>query len=492
MQRNDDSDKSVVIPNWLEVSRAAVRKELAFPRATQFMVDENTRRSFLADLKDYNEGESAYPVAHLLGSASLLGEEKIASELAAVLSTQQLATPVRQLVDSVMQRHEADNFDAINDRISAIRGFLRNYPRTAFKWLDLARLYTIKGQIEPAKKAIATAINLSPHDRHIARSTARFFLHIDDPEVAYFYIKRASAHNPDPWLKSVELSLMMLLGKRVGKFHRLVPSNPSHEELFQYSELIENVGMLELDSGNRNRAKKHFRLAWKNPSEGVVRHGEWVLRNRLPTMHSQTELDFTLSTEALAWRRFLELDLSASLQAVREWELEEPYLPGPAIMGSAIACHLDQPDEGVEFAKRGLIANPQVFSLRNNLVYAYLRAGRIQVASVEFKRLPSPSEESSDIFRMATEGLLLFKMGRPDDGRELYNQAIKASVRLKETKSGLLATLHLAIAECEAGTPRATETAVAALALSKTSDEPNITMTRKRLMRISGKGVLGE
>ena len=54
-------------------------------------------------------------------------------------------------------------------------------PDTRFKevvdaWVDMARLYTILGQLEKARRAIDNARAIAPEDRFVLRSSARFFV----------------------------------------------------------------------------------------------------------------------------------------------------------------------------------------------------------------------------------------------------------------------------------------------------------------------------
>ncbi len=369
-----DSKRGLVIPKWLDFSKASKGEELWIPRKDTFKINSTTKRQFEEEYLDFKNNPSPHKASDLMGSAIVIGDATLAKELARyVKNCPSLKKPTLDLADKILN---PDNQNPLNPeleiRIAESKSLLSDFPKNAIGWIEMARFYTIKGQLRKARKAVLVALNLAPFDRYIVRCGVRFFLHIEELDSAWHYIRKASQFSTDPWLKATETSVSVIVKKGIGNVKRFIPKNISVNQIFHFAELIESYGMLELISGNNGKAKKNFKLAWSNPSENVVTHGEWILRNRLPGLTESTSLNFAKSLEALAWRHYYNLELREALITVKAWELEEPYSTNPFQLGSSIACDAGDPDEAAKFALRGLTANPRDFLLNNNLCFALL------------------------------------------------------------------------------------------------------------------------
>jgi hypothetical protein len=214
----------------------------------------------------------------------------------------------------------------INLRISALKKLTEKFPRNAIPWIELARLYTVKGQHGQARRAVLIALNLAPYDRYVVRCAVRFLLHIHEFEAAWHYIRRATAIGFDPWLKATEVNVALIAEKEIPSLKGYLPRNLSDVDVFHFSELFESSGILDLDAGNQKSAKKSFNIAWRNPSDAVITHAEWVIRNRLPGLREKAEMDFKKSIEAMTWIYYSDLKVDEALNTTSEWELEEPSI----------------------------------------------------------------------------------------------------------------------------------------------------------------------
>jgi cytochrome c-type biogenesis protein CcmH/NrfG len=76
--------------------------------------------------------------------------------------------------------HDTEEVSEIDVRIAKLRKWVSEYPNSAIAWMDLARVFTIKGQGQKAKRAATIALQLAPHDRYIVRCAVRLFLHTGD------------------------------------------------------------------------------------------------------------------------------------------------------------------------------------------------------------------------------------------------------------------------------------------------------------------------
>lgn len=338
--------RSHVVPKWLEYPKAIKKGELVVPRKTSFEINKATKESIQNDLLEFKTDPTVEMACRLMGAGIVIGDEQLSRDMAAFLSKKGGVDSLSiKLADKIL------NFDGdialvseVDVRISYLRKWLSEYPKSAIAWIELSRALTIKGQDEKAKRAAKIALQLAPYNRYIVRCAVRLFLHTSDFDMAWHYIKRASEHHFDPWIKATEVNVALISEQKTPDINKFIPQNLSGDQLFHYSELLESAGYLELNSGNNKKAKKQLRLAWTKPSENVITHAEWLLRNKIPWMKETTVLEFDRSLEAKTWINYIDFKLNEALDAAREWELEEPYSKFPFVVGSSIACSADKPE----------------------------------------------------------------------------------------------------------------------------------------------------
>lgn len=319
---DDCGDKrSMIIPKWLPFRKASQSAELIIPRKKPFIINQYTKQQLEDDYLDFKDSPSSLKASDLMGSTLVIGELSVAKEMAEyIIKYSDIQKPSLELAKKILELKKGETKKGkIDYQISEEKTYLSSYPHNPIGWIDLARLYTIKGQTEKAKRSVTIAMNLAPFNRFIVRSSIRFFIHIGEFDKAWYFARRASQKSNDPMIKSLEVSLADRIKKNIARSNRYVPKDLSYDELFHFSELLESYGMLELNSGNSNRAKKNFKRAWINPTENVITHSEWVLRNRLPALKESTELNFAGSNEALSWFNLYNLNLDDALENSKEW-----------------------------------------------------------------------------------------------------------------------------------------------------------------------------
>jgi tetratricopeptide (TPR) repeat protein len=480
-----DFEKKLVIPTWLSYADAAKGGELTFPSSrNSFQLNARTRRQFISDYKEFKQSPTPHRAADLMGAAFVVGEMESAKELAHVVEESNgLQKPALDLAAYIL-RGSATNriLGDIRNRILKNKQFLREFPNDAIGWIQRARLYTILGQIKKAESCIRIAVNLAPGDRYIVRSAVRFFIHAEDPDSAWHYVKRALSLAFDPWIKATEIGVAELVQKQVKKIKHVVGQSATPSEIYHNSELIESIGMLELLHGNDHKAKKNFKQAWLKPSRNVVTHSEWIVRNRFPDLIDLARPNFGESLEASTWQFYTELRIKEAIEAACEWALEEPYSKRPFAIGSSLACTMADYDRAVRIAREGLQANPKDLALQNNLCYSLLKANRMTDAEREFANMPPQTEVRDQIFYSATKGLLEFKRGNFSAGRTSYLDAVEKAVNAGNQTLASKALLNLAIAEVEAEVPGASVTAVTAIKASDRLKLPDIILAREALL----------
>lgn len=480
---NKDADRSLLVPKWLSY-RKSFPPEFEIARTRDLPTISKTRAGFNEDYLGFKESPNLTAACELLHSSIILDEIEVAREAAEYISLQE--NPPKAAMELARRFFEGDYktnvLTSIDKEISRVRRTLRDQNRNSLLWVELGRLFTIKGEREKARRCVLTAIQLDGFNRYIVRSAGRFFIHCNEPDIAYRLAQRAIDYDRDPAILAFQINSSMLGGGRTPKLGRIsLDKLPQHEAL-RYSELVASLGVIELKAGKEKQAKRLFQFAWSTPTETVTAHAEWIIRNIFPFLREQEKIDYSISAEASAWRKYFDLQLKAAIEYAREWSLEEPYSTHPFLCASGIACSAEDYDLAIDFAQEGLGANPQDYLLKNNLAYAYLKRGKLVAAKQVLDSIPRHIRETESEFLMATSGLYEYKKRNIDRGRDFYLGAFSLSKKKGNFKAAAKALLSLAIAEREAHTETAIEFRERALAESETIVEPSIKLLREALL----------
>jgi tetratricopeptide (TPR) repeat protein len=476
-----ENKRGRLVPKWLEYPKAIGTGELVVPRQTPFEINEATKKSIKHDLEEFATDPTSQMACRLMGAGIILGDNELSHDMASFIIDKRGVDPLSiKLANKILNiTHNDEPLLEVDVRISKLRKWVSMYPRSAIGWIELSRAFTIKGQKEKAKRAAMTALQIAPYERYIVRCAVRLFLHIGDLDRAWYYVERASKYRFDPWIKATEVNVALISERKVPHIKKFIPRDILIDQLFDFSELLDSYGCIELDSGNDRTARKQFRLAWKKPSGNVITHAEWVIRNKLPGMKESCVLEFDRSPEAKTWINYFDLNVGKAMDAVREWELEEPYSKHPFIVGSFIACHAGHPKEGVKIAKRGVMVNPHSKIIYNNLCYALLRAGNVTEADKYINKLKAKNETDSDMISKATLGLYAFRKKNVTLGRQTYIEVIDYFKQTNNPELQALALLNLTLAELEAQTPESNNFAVKCMEATKKMKSPHIILMRK-------------
>lgn len=485
MNNYQDQQRSRVIPRWLEYHKAVKTGELTLSKGNNFEINDITKECINLDLKEFMTEPTALMACRLMGAGIVIGDHELSHDMATYIKKYGGVDLLSvSLADKILNvGNETEQPTKVDARIASIREWTSEYHNDAIAWIELARAYTIKGLKEKAKKATIIALQLAPYDRYIVRCAVRFFLHIGDYESAWHYVSKASKSHFDPWIKATEVNVANILERSTPNIKKLIPKELSFGQLYHFSELLESYGYLELTSGNDRKARKKLKLAWQNPSDSVITHAEWLIRNKLPVLKEMPDLEFSRSPEANTWQHYVELELGKAMEAAQEWELEEPYSKYPFIVGTCIACNADKPDIGVGIAERGLMIDPNNKAILNNLCYALLRVGDTASASKYIKKLYSKNGTDSDLIALATIGLYEFKTNNIEKGRQAYVEVIRKFKQQGKPKLQGEAMLNLAIAELDSKTSDSREIAMMALSNTENLKDPGVLSVREIVRR---------
>lgn len=485
---NKDADRSLLVPKWLSY-RKSLPPEFEILRTNDPLTNSKTRAGFDEDYLLFKESPNLTAACELLHSSIILDNAKVANEAAEYIAQEDNPpTAAIELARRFLEGERADLVSSVEKEISRIRRTLRDQNKNSLLWIELGRLFTIKGETDKARRCVLTAIQLDGYNRFIVRSAGRFFIHCNEPDTAYRLAQRAIEYDQDPAILSFQLNSAMLGGGGIPNLRRLSYESLAQSEVLRYSELVASIGVAELRAGKEKRAKRLFQVAWSAPTEIVTAHAEWIIRNIFPFYQGREKVDYSKSAEASAWRNYFDLKLNPAIEYAREWSLEEPYSTHPFLCASGIACSAEKYSSAIDYALEGLVANSQDYLLKNNLAYAYLKLGRLVAAKSVLDSIPRRIKETESEFLMATLGLFEFKQNHIERGRDYYLKAYALSKGNDNLRSAAKALLSLAIAEKEALTESAVDIRERALIESQNINEPSILLLREVLMPIKVNG----
>lgn len=440
-----------VVPRWRNSVTAATTGELT-PIPTRTPIDDESVHEELARAaEDFRNNRSVGYASDLLSASVALGRPSAGLEAARFLiQVPQQAGPVAldlarrvvasppddqhglaELQGSVLVEGkkiipESTTKDPGRD-VRRLRERLRDDPRNAVGWLDLSRAYAICGENDKAVRAVRAAIALAPDNRFTLRSAARFYLHVGNAEDAHEILRRSEATRRDPWLMAAEIAVATVanLPPKTVK-HARAALDAQRYAPYHLSEVASALATLEANSGKTKAARRLFRQALVEPTENAVAQAEWAARHLHLFDFDHELLKNPRTFEANAWAAYVNASWEEALVHARSWLSDEPFSGRAAGMGSALAAvALENFDEAITIAKQGVLTDPNDELLRNNLVFTLAEAGRLEEARVEHQRLRFASlGKTARVMWLANGGLLEYRAGQVEVGRELYERAI--------------------------------------------------------------------
>ncbi|MDQ2891176.1 MAG: hypothetical protein M3R65_11600 [Gemmatimonadota bacterium] len=341
-------------------------------------------------------------------------------------------------------------------RIAQLKKHLQVAPSDAIGWSSLARDYAVLGQKRQALRAISAAVTLAGANRFVLRSAVRGYVHFDDPDAAWSVLRRSGLVRSDPWLIAAEIATAMITGRspRTIKDARNVLADKAFSPA-QLTELASSLASLELDAGANQRARKLFRVAMQDPNDNSVAQAEWATRVGKLDAVGPLSLETAQSFEARAWDKYARGEWRGALAESLSWLNDEPFSSRPAEFGLFVASVLVEDYSVAEYmGMRGLAANPKDQSVLNNLAFTLASAGKVSAAVAIYERM-EPALMSRDTVSawLATGGLIQFRLGAPDSGRELYQFAMDVAERTGARTQCALAAAYLAREELLTDSP---------------------------------------
>lgn len=446
----------------------------------------------MAQLSDWHENRTLWHATDLMGAAFAHGSQEVATEAAEfVLESGNLASnAARDLAQRILSKStEADVpsnevAEDLRRSVHRLRRQLVHYPHNAVRWVDLALEHTVLGNVEPAERAMRIALSLCPEDRFVLRAASRFYVHRDELDKAHGVLMKATSTRHDPWLVAAEIasaSAANLKPKHVKLGRLMIDDRNFHPR--QISELASAIGTLEFESGGRRKAKKSFSTALKDPTENSVAQAEWAFNNEGTWIENVDTKHVHRLFEAQAWAKLFTGDWAESLRQSLDWLRDQPFSAKPAELASYVAGSvLEDHALAIEILKQSLKPNPTNATILNNLAFSYANQDKLELASARLSEIDeSGLDEGERIFVTATKGLLFFRQGNVDEGRAMYERAIRLAAAPEKVRYRISASINLALEEIRAQTEDSLKAYRFAAEVSEGVQDADIQLMLKRL-----------
>jgi|LSQX01.3.fsa_nt_gb tetratricopeptide (TPR) repeat protein len=471
-----------VIPNWRDFKSTIENGELQCQTNKSYKIS-NADKLLKEKIDDFLNSPTIGVAADLVSSAYILDlqDDPIVDKAIKVISENQNISSL-SLKDLSEKIRPSKSTNLTNDdqnlsivpsddeyifllrkRIAIWKNSLSNQPINPIGWVEISRLYSLLGQKIPSERAMRIALALDPNNRFIIRSAVRFFIHYDMAEEAYFYLRRAESLKFDPWLMSTEIATSCILDRRpkfIKESLSLIESKNFSD--FSLTELLSSIGTLEFYEGSLKKSKELFRKSLIAPNDNSLAQIEWISKEDRSFQFETQNIKIKNPQEANAIKSFEESNWNQTLYYTDRWLSDIPYSTRPVLLGSFVAeTFLNDNEKAIELCKRGLIANPNDIMLKNNLICSYAISGKINDAVSMLEKLKPEIQdlpEDNKIVLQATMGLVLFRLGEFENGRDLYMKAYQNAKNIKNDYLKCMAILHLAKEEINARTDQIDKT----------------------------------
>lgn len=318
-------------------------------------------------------------------------------------------------------------------KIHHIRTSNNKYNKNPLLWCDLGYFYTTLGLREKAKQCFIVASTLNNYNRHVIRSTSRFYLHIEEYGIALDLIRKSPNIKNDVGLISAEIALSELNGTK-SKFidygrRKIKDANIS---FFEKNELLAQIASLEFKNGKSKIGKRLVKECLNAPNENSLAQFEFLKKQYVIDGDFESkQFNVSCNHEALARNYLINNEYQKSLAETEFWISFQPFSLQPAHYGSFLASSfLEDYDKAISIVKKALEISPTDFTLLNNNAFALAHSNEPDKA---IKKMNLINRNSLNDFEKAifnaTSGLIKIKQGNIEEGKLLYEKTINYFTR---------------------------------------------------------------
>lgn len=457
MSLSSGKTKRRLLPRWRSSSRASKSvefKSLKGPLPVKDVSTEDAREVAEAFQRTPTVGTAAEV---LLTSVVRGSVEGVGTAAKFVLERQQLSPhSLVALARTLVSDTPRDGSIPVDQRVqvSRTRALLRLAPDNPMLWSDMARHFASNGEKKRALRCMLTAQQLAPNHRWLLRTMSRFLVHQEDPIAAHKLLANHPKTGTDPWLIAAELACAQVAGrspkfwKRATDILRFDSVAPVH-----YSELATAAAMMELESGERKRARKLIQKGLIAPTENTLAQVFWAKEQR--HLGDDDHLDSLVRSVDHAYEAEFKLNirqgsLLKALDAAMTWQEDEPFAARPLSEIAYVASIIDAHDLTIEMADRVARVDGHIdYNLEMNRVFAVLSSGRLilprdhlEVEKISLQLTRLIEEGGSESYHaLANLGLLHYRYGNPTLGREYYGLAIERARKLSSAETTGMAAI---------------------------------------------------
>lgn len=450
-------DRRDLIPIWKNSNEVP---SVEFTGVESNVLPEMSISYFSELINDFEHNQTTGIGAELLNIAILTNNKSQVRHVAEfVLKDKYSPLRLKDLARHVLDGNAFFPLDSIGhnpvDEIHSKRKWLKEHPKDSLSWIDLGRAFVSIGEHESARKSILTGLQLSNHHRWVSRVSSRFFISINENDIAHKILKRNPNLTSDPWLLSAEIAVAKSNGRNPQNWKLAKRLTETIKSEFHLTELNSCIASLELLDGNQKKAKPLFIKSLKHPNSNVLAQAKWA--ERTSDLKNLVDDDVLKrqknSNEAKCWAYYAECDMESALKYALLWQDEEPYTCEPAILSSYIASLLDRYDEMIRIVKKGLIVEPDNETLILNKYFAEASLAEInnqkiglEIAGPVLKYIDKASSSNDKgimAHAYANIGFIFYKLDDFKSGREWYEKSINMFLSINHPSQVLAEINHL-------------------------------------------------
>jgi tetratricopeptide (TPR) repeat protein len=350
--------------------------------------------------------------------------------------------------------------------IQRLRRLLKYSPDNTLALLDYAQLQTALGKSTLAERTLRTALALSPNNRTVLRTLARFYVHTQRPDAAHQLIRRHARTPQDPWLMASEIALADAADTEsvfLGKARRFLIENQKFPAA-HLTELSGNIAISELLSGNLKKARENQRRALLAPNDNVAAQAiDFQSLFGVELVGKPITQAIESSAEALLLKAWNEVDLNGIEQHAVAWHSQEPFSSRPIQLLSSLYAYRGSHIPALKWLEAGLKTDPADQGLLINLAFVHASMGSEDKAKSTLKRLRQIYGREIEPFAIATEGLLAYQLQQFTEGDNLYTQAATEFSKRGDPALGAFCRLNQAFLAAERHHPASATVAKTAL-----------------------------
>lgn len=452
--------KRRILPRWRDSQRVGLTADIQSQKAPR-AVKANVTPQLLEQAENFRQIKNIGTAAEFVSTALLAGKPEEALHAASFILERQDDVPntLIQLAKSVTEG--AVPFQATmadpGRQIARTRHLLRLQPNNPVLWSDMARHYASLGDRREALRCMKTAHALAPEHRWMLRTYSRFLVHQEEPIAAHKLLANHPRTRQDPWLIAAELACAQV-ADRAPKYWRQATDILRFNSVapLHISELAIAVAMMELEAGDRKRAKRLVQKGLIAPTENTLAQVFWAKENR--HLNDGLELEELVRSTCDAYEADYQLnmingDLLGALNAAQTWSIDEPFAARPCAEIAYVASLLDDHETTIRMAARvKQLDGRSDPSLELNAIYARLSSGKLDKIkhATEIKRIKTQllasikQADGNSYHAVANLGLWFYRFGHPELGHETYQNAIAIAQKTHQNDAAAMAATFAA------------------------------------------------